>query len=258
MKPINFLKNSILSLSLSFLFVNCSSENKADNIQNPSTFPSSGLVAWYPFNGNANDSSPNNNNGIINGASLTTDRFGNQNKAYLFNGVNNHISIINSSSLSSLTSITIAGWFYTNNFTSDQGLVTKWFQKVNCSNNTDAYTCILSKNSFINNLPSFVGATSLYTGYQLKTSTNIQTNTWTHFVFIHENLNGGKLFINGSLVATYPNIGTICNSTNQVLIGADNNLGTINRFFNGKLDDIGIWNRALTNQEIQQLYTSTN
>ncbi|MBC7408621.1 MAG: hypothetical protein H7339_09555, partial [Arcicella sp.] len=45
-----------------------------------------GLIACYPFNANANDESGNNNNGTINGATLTTDRFGKANRAYNFNG----------------------------------------------------------------------------------------------------------------------------------------------------------------------------
>jgi len=49
--------------------------------------PTSGLVAWYPFNGNANDESGNGNNGTNNGAMLTSDKFENHNKAYLFNGL---------------------------------------------------------------------------------------------------------------------------------------------------------------------------
>jgi len=53
--------------------------------------PSNGLVAWYPFNGNANDESGNGNNGVVNGATLTADRFGNANGAYSFDGVNSFI-----------------------------------------------------------------------------------------------------------------------------------------------------------------------
>ena len=49
--------------------------------------PTNGLVAYYPFNGNANDASGNGNNGIVNGATLTTDRLGNMNSAYTFNGL---------------------------------------------------------------------------------------------------------------------------------------------------------------------------
>ena len=45
-----------------------------------------GLVAYYPFNGNANDESGNGNHGIVDGAALSMDRFGNLNSAYLFDG----------------------------------------------------------------------------------------------------------------------------------------------------------------------------
>ena len=51
-----------------------------------------GLVAYYPFNGNANDMSGSGYNGTVNGATLTTDRFGNPNSAYSFNGTGAYIS----------------------------------------------------------------------------------------------------------------------------------------------------------------------
>ncbi|MBF0574179.1 MAG: hypothetical protein HQK69_10565 [Desulfamplus sp.] len=49
---------------------------------------SDGLVAYYPFNGNANDESGNGNNGTVDGATMTADRNGNANSAYSFDGVN--------------------------------------------------------------------------------------------------------------------------------------------------------------------------
>ena len=52
-----------------------------------------GLVACYPFNANAKDESGNGNNGIVNGAKLTTDRFGKANSAYDFNGGSDYIDI---------------------------------------------------------------------------------------------------------------------------------------------------------------------
>ena len=55
--------------------------------------PANGLMAWYKFNGNASDSSGNGNHGTVNGATLTSDRFGNANKAYYFNGVDNYIIV---------------------------------------------------------------------------------------------------------------------------------------------------------------------
>lgn len=70
---------------------------------------SSGLVAYYPFSGNANDFSGNKNNPIFNNATLTTDRFGNANSAYHFNG-SNYIDIPNSASLRMGTKASISFW----------------------------------------------------------------------------------------------------------------------------------------------------
>ena len=61
--------------------------------QVPSYVPTNGLVGWWPFNGNANDESGNGNNGTVNGATLTTDRFGVANKSYSFDGVDDYIDI---------------------------------------------------------------------------------------------------------------------------------------------------------------------
>ncbi len=59
--------------------------------QIPNYVPSNGLVGWWPFNGNANDESGNGNQGTVNGATLTVDRFGIANQAYGFDGVNDFI-----------------------------------------------------------------------------------------------------------------------------------------------------------------------
>ncbi|MEN9332697.1 MAG: hypothetical protein RLZZ94_1787 [Bacteroidota bacterium] len=67
--------------------------------QVPSYVPTNGLVGWWPFNGNANDESGNGNNGVVNSATLASDRVGNSTSAYNFNGQNNFINIPNSISL---------------------------------------------------------------------------------------------------------------------------------------------------------------
>ena len=58
-----------------------------------------GLVAYYPFNGNANDESGHGLNGAVYGASLTADGFGKSNSAYEFNGVNNYGSMAQTKAL---------------------------------------------------------------------------------------------------------------------------------------------------------------
>ena len=83
MKRIIFPIVAFLISHLSFAQV-CSKSQLPTNLQN-------GLVAFYPFCGNANDESGNGNNGTVNGATLTTDRFGNLNSAYSFS--NSTISV---------------------------------------------------------------------------------------------------------------------------------------------------------------------
>ena len=55
--------------------------------QVPNYVPTDGLVGWWPFNGNANDESGNGHDGVVNGATLTEDRFGSANAAFDFNGI---------------------------------------------------------------------------------------------------------------------------------------------------------------------------
>ena len=74
--------------------------------------PTNGLVAYYPFNGNANDATGNGNNGTVNGATLTSDRFGNSNSAYDFNGVDNHISINDTLCNFGTGEFTLSSWLY--------------------------------------------------------------------------------------------------------------------------------------------------
>ena len=76
------------TIKLIFLFLLMSLFSMAQSID-----LKNGLVGYYPFNGNANDESGNRNNGSVIGASLTSDRNGNPNSAYFFNGRSDYISI---------------------------------------------------------------------------------------------------------------------------------------------------------------------
>src|SRR5260370_6049481 len=75
--------------------------------QNPFT---NGLVAYYPFNGNANDASGNGNQGTVSCATLATDRFGNANSAYYFAGDGSDISVSDSSTLDITNALTLSAW----------------------------------------------------------------------------------------------------------------------------------------------------
>ena len=79
-------KEILLSVALTLIMTAAS---MAQNV--PSYVPTNGLIGWYPFTGNANDSSGNGNHATVNGAVLSSDRFGNANAAYSFNGSTDYL-----------------------------------------------------------------------------------------------------------------------------------------------------------------------
>ncbi len=106
-------EKSVIYLTVNF-FVNA-------NAQVPSYIPTNGLIGYWPFTGNANDLSGNGNNGVVNGATLTSDRFGNVNAAYNYNGNNNIIANFPSAIIGDWT---ISAWYYK---TRTSNLGTKYF-----------------------------------------------------------------------------------------------------------------------------------
>ena len=132
--------------------------------------PTNGLVAYYPFNGNANDESGNNNNGTVNGATLTSDRHGNANKAYSFDGINDFIKINNSNSLQNINEVTISAWVNVNNWYISNG--TGYFpiiEKSNSSSTGGIYNFHINNNS---------GFYSSLNGSSSHCSYNPTLNTW--------------------------------------------------------------------------------
>lgn len=219
---------------------------------NPNSNLTNGLVAYYPFNGNANDVGGNNLNGEVNGAVLTTDRFGNPNKAYSFN-TNQDITIPNSSSKNTFP-LTISLWYLVDTIsTGDNGNI---FSKYIPSAYNGFLIHVLEDYGSLGpaTVPWYIRdmGNRLLGDYGQPTflQPNVKFKTWYHFVFI-VNQTEGRIYINGNLIDTHPWTGTAGSSTNDFLwkIG-----GLYNGWFHGKIDDIGIWDRILTPQEITYLY----
>jgi hypothetical protein len=212
---------------------------------------SNGLVGFWPFCGNASDASGNNNNGTVNGASLTTDRFGNANSAYSFDGVDDYVQVTNSPSINA-NFITISGWLNVNLLNNNvQGLVSRWNQLNSPCANYSTSIDLISK---------FTGACTQYAGTVLYSNTTVTAGNWIFFTYVHDASIGGKVYLNGTLESSNSILGAICSSTNNLIFGAQNNTTSSSffRYFNGKLDDIAIYNRALTATEIQQMYALGN
>ena len=84
--------------------------NKALTIDEIENLYNSNLIAYYPFNGNANDESGYGNHGTVNGATLTSDRFGNTDSAYSFDGSNDIITVAHNEILNCSDELSISVW----------------------------------------------------------------------------------------------------------------------------------------------------
>lgn len=223
----------------------------------------SGLVGYWPFCGNADDASGNGNNGTVNGATLTNDRFGNASSAYSFDGVNDYIVVQDIPILKPSNSISLCAWV--NIDMSEQSNFNSIIYKShNQSQNYSSYS-LITGNAGWNQTgnPGFtLRTTSSYnwTGAN-GTSTQVPgqniTNQWQFVCGTWDGTNM-KIYQNGVLIATVPQSGTIIYNTENLFFGKRKDGGGLDDFFTGKLDDIAIWNRALTASEIQQLYTLGN
>ncbi len=198
----------------------------------------SGLVAYFPFNGNAKDASGNNNYSTVYGANLTADRFGKPKRAYQFDGIGAYI-------LSNVVNIplgksprTASVWVNPSVYPGDFGLT--------------AFAWGKSIQSQANMLGLGRGSIVSYQGWadDAPVTYNYPISKWFHIVTTFDGINA-SIYINGKLIGTSQKTNWDTASGSLYIgtrIGAD--LG----FFNGSLDEIRIYNRVLSRQEISQLY----
>jgi hypothetical protein len=210
-----------------------------------------GLVAYYPFYGNANDESGNGHHGIVYGATLTEDRFGNESSAYFFNGNSNYISV-NSSSTLNVTKITVSAWIkLSRNVSEDQARI---ICRQNTGSGTEAWGLQIFKNNNSNNIPGNYLAFHANNGSQTRnivSDHSLSISEWFHVLGINDG-QFLKLYINGSLDTIIPSLGLVFwNNTAPARIGRT---AYSYYFFPGVIDDIRIYNRALNDQEILALY----
>lgn len=211
----------------------------------------SGLVAWYPFSGNANDESGNSNHGTVIGATLSNDRFGNLTKAYNFDGTTSKIEVNDNSTLkfALINKMSISLWFkmlppFVGNgalFISKQLGVGDTQQGFNCG----LLSVDLNVSFIVNN--GTTGVQSL----SRTPSSQFTDNSWHHCVFTFDN-GVNKIYLDNSIKTTLTTNGSIIGDNTQKLLIGTGNLGNVH-YFMGQLDDIGIWNHVLTPQEVTLL-----
>jgi len=209
----------------------------------PSYVPTDGLVGWWPFNGNANDESGNGNNGTVNGATLTEDRFGVAGAAYDFDGIDDNILVNDHESLRP-QQISISCWINSSNEDLNQVIY-----KGNWSNAANEQYSVNSSFHFAikaeSNCTAGVGWISCE-----------EPNTYSPLEWhnVATTFDGYKLklYLDCNLIDSTIYEGVIDDCAGgELLFGSSWSL--IPYYFDGQIDDIGIWSRALSAEEISGL-----
>lgn len=235
----------ILIIGIIGLTFSCRKENPIDTLN-------VGLVAYYPFNGNAKDESGNGNNGIVNGATLTTDRFGKPNGAYYFNGIDNYIIVQNPKGLNN-ANYTYSFWLKilqlpllnNCNFIMEFGYPDKPGHAIAINNE---YPWINPISGW-----SVNSANSAISGINFQTGTEQHLNVWYNFLFVR-NDTSVCIYENDKLIKYLLTNGSNAYYTDplNLYFGARAQLKP-DFFFNGIIDDIRIYNRVLTKTERKEI-----
>ena len=217
------------------------------NAQVPSYVPTNGLIGYWPFTGNANDLSGNGNNGVVSGATLTSDRFGNANAAYNYTGNDNIIANFPSALTGDWT---ISAWYYK---TGTSNFGTEYFLSFGSLREGDGIGFGGGLNSCGNNIFALYdgnGTSGCFIGDIINGSA-LNYGHWTNLVTVKSG-NTYSLYSNGTLSASGALASAITISNLYIGMRADYQF-----YFNGYIDDIGSWNRALTSTEVTNIYNGT-
>lgn len=271
MRPIYFLL-SILILTSCEVGVTIGPKNTTYNYTNVNATivnkdtAEVGLIAYYPFNGNANDETVNKNHGTPRGARLTTDRNGQANSAYHFmKSERALIKLNNILPINNLKKVTIVCWAK-KEFKNDDGVIFgSWYsgpdsQIQGSPRGPIGLYCTLTSSNYV--------STSVIGGDQLTTYREpISFPTeWNMYTVVFDGANPVKterlkIYIN-TVQKHLPDDSydrvpeTIGGASNIALIGArGTNTGDfINGYFNGSIDDVRVYNKALTTKEVEYIY----
>jgi hypothetical protein len=211
-------------------------------------------IAYYKFDNNALDFSGNRNNGnIIGGVNSTIDRFGNSCGALYFNGSDGYIEVPSSLSLESPNNaITVTCWFKIENSPSSPGK--RWLSLI-CKGNSPTETpdnpqyrvqTLQLQNA------STISINTDFTEYDMDFSSHLfEYGKWSFYALVYDR-NFVKTFIDGNEVWSFPYSKTFTQNSSPLHIAKD--IPGSTEFFCGSLDDLRIFNTALSKQQLNNIY----
>lgn len=213
--------------------------------------PSQGLIAFFPFSSNAKDSSNSKTHGTVSNVNLTTDRYGNANCAYEFKGLTN--------SYIEFPATYVKNMRYTYSLWAKINVVPQSGKIAFALNigSTGGDQSLDIANNYLGSYNGWLGGgyNTTSPNFGMQQSAPLTTSSWRHIVCVRDS-NNAKLYVDRVLVDSMGVNGTINPSygsgTVRAFIGIRNDFSAP---FNGKIDDVIIYNRALSFQEVNQLFT---
>ena len=215
----------------------------------PRTDPSECLIAWYPFNGNADEETGMGADGVVNGAVLAEDRFGNADSAYYFNGTNNSITI--PGYLPVNNSFTISFWAFSEKETGTANIITDG------SINVGGLDFLL--NFRINDI-GIRADKGMPLNYEYSSPAELKNlnllNRWVHVAWVM-NAGNSVIYLDGIKIADINIAGTNAGyHDDHITIGARHVWTNMDNFFRGKLDEFRIYNCNLQPDEIYGIFSA--
>jgi PKD repeat protein len=206
--------------------------------------PPSGLTAWWPADGNADDIAGGNNGTLRNGATFVPGTVG---QAFSFDGVDDYIEIADSPALRP-TSLTIEGWF---NFATTEG-TRILFGKTAGTGTSESYVVYYAAGKLWATIGDAVSI-----GDQLPYTWAPALGTWHSIAYTFDNASGNQsLYVDGVSVASGTTAKRVGYDAHPVIIGAEFENEALVTFYKGAIDEVALYNRALSASEIQATFNA--
>jgi hypothetical protein len=226
--------NSALSAEEIAAIYNADSAGKC----RPCAAPPSGLVSWWGGDNDTLDMVGTNNGTLQGNATYAAGKVG---QAFSFDGSGDYVSIPNDLSLNPTAAITVDAWVFSDNASYAPLIVKK-------AGSNSGYSLELSTDSSKVNFYVYIG--SSWVG---SPQANLPKGIWTHVAGVYDG-SGVGLYVNGQFIGSTARTGAITPSASELNIGRDPSDPT--RFFKGLIDEVEIFNRALSTSKIAAIYNA--
>jgi len=215
--------------------------------------------AYYPFNGNANDESGNGNDGVVHGATLSSDRYGNANSSYSFEGKDNYITIPEFSELpTSNDPFSICLWAYISNDSPSPFRFYRWGSNETGMGAVDEWNAFSFIDASYKAFDKYDGLVHTFYGVTYKEDTwieipELQRGTWFHTAVTYDG-STVKIYFNGDLKKTHSDDANVHSS--NITIGPHGFHVPDASYPLNKIDDIRLYDKCLSDSEILDIYNS--